>query len=1052
MYLYFTIYIYRYLIAHRIRSNFLYFFFISVFIIPTPANAQYPNIQFDYFNTSNGLSQNTGCTITQDLDGFIWIGTQDGMNRFDGRTFSNGNNGIYGSNTNHQNHILHAFVDRQNRICSSSYGGGFLIFDKTTHKISNFNLGLKRSEAFDEAGISTVNKAFQDNQGQYWLASDNGLILLNPYLTNSKLLLKGICIADIMDLDSNHIVIISQKKGLFKINIHSAKSTAIVDVPFTKINANCEIKTGFCRLRNGNRLIFYKSDIYKLKTKENSMELEPLPIKKNNMSYTFEYPISTIAEDSNDNLWIGTNGYGVIVLKKSQENGSYTISDVSKINGLFGKIIFSIFKDKDNSIWVGHERGVQVYHREKSFIKKYLFDPIDPSINLRMVFSILPLENQKILVGTDHGIFEVDESNNKIKILVNKQNDACRVIYKDKKGNIWAGFDQGLEVKLVNTTGFKKASHIYPELAALAHGSISAILEKSPEYFILGGYAQGGGLYFWDKSKKSLKRYFTNRNNTHSLPSNDISSLLIDRDSILWIGTENGFAKYNPESDDFTMWKPKIGASSGLNCPYIYTIQRHNDELWMATYGGGLISYNIKDGKINNYTTQNGISNNTLYAALFTNDEKIWCSHNKGVSLFDVKTKTFTNFKKEDGLQDDEFNHFAYAQNPEKNLVYFGGVMGFNTLSNNIEKSNRTPPNSKIIEVKLNLHSQEKSLNLYEPIILKNYENSLSFIFASLNFISPKKNKFRTKLEEWDKEWLELGESNQVNYSNLPPGEYTLKMQSSNNENLWNEKGDSIHFKIIPSFYQTWWFKVGSVGIILGILFFGIVSEFRRKDQKRIDNLLKENELQKLRLSISQDIHDEIGSDLTKINYLSNKGSESVDSKETKKTYDSINHYSQNIMNQLNDIVFSLNPDNDEYSDLSGYIREVLSKFSENFCLKSDVSILPHDVPISIPPNIKKHTISIIKEALNNIQKHSKASKITFYMHVANDNVLCINIMDNGVGFDSNNVRNYANGIKNMNKRIIEMGGKIELETAVGKGTKIEFEIPLVRSGKQNTT
>ncbi|MBL0293807.1 MAG: hypothetical protein IPQ04_05970 [Saprospiraceae bacterium] len=99
------------------------------------------------------------------------------------------------------------------------------------------------------------------------------------------------------------------------------------------------------------------------------MELEPLPIKKNNMSYTFEYPISTIAEDSNDNLWIGTNGYGVIVLKKSQENGSYTISDVSKINGLFGKIIFSIFKDKDNSIWVGHERGVQVYHREKSFIK-----------------------------------------------------------------------------------------------------------------------------------------------------------------------------------------------------------------------------------------------------------------------------------------------------------------------------------------------------------------------------------------------------------------------------------------------------------------------------------------------------------------------------------------------------------------------------------------------------------------------------------------------------------------------------------------------------------
>ncbi|MBL0293808.1 MAG: hypothetical protein IPQ04_05975 [Saprospiraceae bacterium] len=250
------------------------------------------------------------------------------------------------------------------------------------------------------------------------------------------------------------------------------------------------------------------------------------------------------------------------------------------------------------------------------------------------------------MVGTDHGIFEVDESNNKIKILVNKQNDACRVIYKDKKGNIWAGFDQGLEVKLVNTTGFKKASHIYPELAALAHGSISAILEKSPEYFILGGYAQGGGLYFWDKSKKSLKRYFTNRNNTHSLPSNDISSLLIDRDSILWIGTENGFAKYNPESDDFTMWKPKIGASSGLNCPYIYTIQRHNDELWMATYGGGLISTTLKMGRLIIILPKMESRTIRYMQHFLQMMKKFGVSHNKGVSLFDVKTKTFTNFKK----------------------------------------------------------------------------------------------------------------------------------------------------------------------------------------------------------------------------------------------------------------------------------------------------------------------------------------------------------------------------------------------------------------------
>ncbi|MBL0293809.1 MAG: hypothetical protein IPQ04_05980 [Saprospiraceae bacterium] len=128
---------------------------------------------------------------------------------------------------------------------------------------------------------------------------------------------------------------------------------------------------------------------------------------------------------------------------------------------------------------------------------------------------------------------------------------------------------------------------------------------------------------------------------------------------------------------------------------------------------------------------------------------------------------------------------------------------------------------------------------MYEPIILKNYENSSVIYFCIVKFYLTKKNKFRTKLEEWDKEWLELGESNQVNYSNLPPGEYTLKMQSSNNENLWNEKGDSIHFKIILAFI-----RLGGLSWVcwnhFGNFIFGIVSEFRRKDQKRIDNLLKE--------------------------------------------------------------------------------------------------------------------------------------------------------------------------------------------------------------------
>jgi signal transduction histidine kinase/ligand-binding sensor domain-containing protein len=998
--------------------------------------AQTSDLILDNYNTSHGLSQNSCLSVDQDNDGFIWVATQDGINRFDGREFMVWQNVPGDSLSLPQNHINNMFIDDNQHICLSTYGGGFSILNPKSQTFENVKIpnGVQK----ENVGISIFN-AVKDENGSYWLAGENGLIIKNKTgLVLSKL--KGSCIGMVYKDTNNRIWVFDDE---FRIHVFSATNQNIlttIPLPYIdNVNNKCEIIKGIYELENEDLILLTVNGLMKASLDKNGRCLISkinFPEKKELEKIAYLCMLKL----ENGNYWLGTKGKGIIELDDNYNFIGNIYPNVNSVNGLRGKIIYDLFKDKAGSIWIGSELGLQVYHKKNNDIFSIKAVKNGNGLNLSMTFSILNFSKNFYYVGTVDGVFKVNKFDGNGHIIYKKPNNTCYSMYKDNYDNTWFGFNEGLQWQRrndykINNNYLKE----YAELKPLRYKTISAIIEYN-DHLVFGVYDYDGGLYFWDRKNKTLKHFNTKKGNPSKLPSEIISCLYVDPNKNLWIGTENGFAKYNPVKEDFEAYLPTLNVKNSLNCPFVYSIDSDGKYLWLATYGGGLIRFDPIKKVFKNFTTQNGLSNNTLYSARFVKDSTIWCSHNRGLSRFNINTETFHNFFKEDGLQDNEFNHFAYLYDSSTDKLVFGGVSGISIVNPNYLRKEITPISTKIVEVNTIIDGILSNALLYHKNTFQNNENDFIFHFASLNLKNPTKNKFRCKLVGWDKTWIDLGTTNQAIYSNLPHGIYTLLVQSADNLGEWNNNGDSYKFTIIPAFYQTLWFKslLGLLGFFL--IYFIINIRIKHKFEKSILQLQKEKEILQIRQNIAQDIHDDIGSDLTKINLLSKQEN---DSSITKSTLQAIQVYATNITNHLGEIIFAMNPNYDNYKDLSSFIRETINKQVEFTEVKIVLNIQEIIDDVIINPEVKRQLIFIVKEFINNTLKYAHASHFYCQMYVKHKNELIVELKDNGIGFDMNKIKSFSNGLNSLKSRAEKMNAQLNFYTQPGDGCTLKITITL---------
>ena len=390
-------------------------------------------------------------------------------------------------------------------------------------------------------------------------------------------------------------------------------------------------------------------------------------------------------------------------------------------------------------------------------------------------------------------------------------NTGAWAIKKDKKGRMWFASSQGLFSYNTETNTSKLYRHTSDNTSGLPEREVYSVFVDNTGNIWAATLNYFCRLYDITKGKFISYRYDINAGQNIVQPS-----FYQDNDGFIWIGSQTGLLRFDPEKETFDNFFKNSSGSQLKNLYYIKTIcpdQEHPEKyIWLGTAGGGLIRFNKTNKKFETFTIKDGLPNNVIYGILPDSNGNLWLSTNRGLSLFNPASVTFKNYDILDGLQSNEFNTGAYYKSVNGEL-FFGGIKGLNYFYPESVHNNQFIPNVVITNCEIQIQSDQnrnqKEINKIftgsEELFFSYNENNIRFEFSSLDYSAPEKNRYRYILKNFNNNWIDAGTNNNVNFTNLSPGEYNFKVKGSNNDGVWNEKGASLKFIILPPWWQTWW-------------------------------------------------------------------------------------------------------------------------------------------------------------------------------------------------------------------------------------------------------
>ncbi|WAC13604.1 hybrid sensor histidine kinase/response regulator [Dyadobacter pollutisoli] len=814
--------------------------------------AQEKNRPFRHLTTNQGLSQNNVTSIAADRRGFMWFGTQDGLNMYDGYRFMVYHNepGNAGSLGHSYVHVV--FADRNGGLWVGTDDGGISCYNYQTNQFENFRHDPKKMTSI---GSNNVLSIAQDLKGNLWIGTDGGG--LNYYDTTKKTFRRYVHDPkNTGSLASNSITCVlvdksgtvwagSKEKGLDMLDTDSDRFIHYVHDPADPASiSNNQLNSIYEDSKNnlwiateGGGLNLMDRNIGKFIAYRHS-SADPQSISHND--------VLSITEDKSKRLWIGTRNGGINILEK---NGGFTKYVANKANpeGINNGSIYSLFCDKMGAMWVGtYSGGVNVMDREPLKFNRYRSNPSEPQgINNDNILSITEDHEGKLWLGTDGGGINVrDRSTNRFKHYLHQPGKSQSIasnyiisLHEDSNQKMWIGNYKG-GISVYNRPGdsfsnLNKEGKIKDAIPANIH----ALIDDLKGSLWIG---TSDGLLRYDKAKGSYVRYIHDSEKKGSISSNLILSMHVDRAGVLWIGTEGGGLNFFTEKDNtFTSFlnnlnDPKTISNNLVNC--IYDDSKGN--LWIGT-NGGLNLFDRVRRQFVSYRQKDGLPNDVIQGMMEDGHGTLWISTNNGLSAFNPATRVFKNFDNSDGLQGTSFNRMSFYKN-EAGTMYFGGQNGLNVFHPDSIRYNRSIPPVFITDFQIfnrSVSPQDKDSPIRSHIIeakdiTVSYKDlMLSFEFTALNYTLTRKNKYAYKLEGFDEDWIYPGTIRRATYTNLDPGDYVFRVKASNNDGIWNEAGTSVRLHIIPPFWKTWWFRI--IGLLLSLLIIVLLYRARIKVIKR---------------------------------------------------------------------------------------------------------------------------------------------------------------------------------------------------------------------------
>jgi signal transduction histidine kinase/ligand-binding sensor domain-containing protein/DNA-binding response OmpR family regulator len=786
--------------------------------ILSSANSQ-EEINFTSITIKDGLSSNTVAAILKDRYGFMWFGTEDGLDKFDGTNFK-----IYRYRPNdtsslQSNEILSLYEDKAGNLWVATSGGSLSLYNRKKDAFINFPAGEKPGLIANNVILDVCS----DFEGKIWVAHYSGVNIVDPktkHASDIPLSNKSGPVvngpANCLYEDSKHLMWIGTAYGLFQYNPNTKSLTQFLHSDQDPLSLSGNGISAIAEDNEGNIWIGTYSGLSLLKKGTN--QFTNYLVDKNNQNSLSSNAISSIAIDK-EKLWVATDA-GINILNiKTGEIQKYT-SDDRNVHSLTARSGRCLYVDKQGICWFGtNGGGLNKYDKNLnlfSFVKSNSFD--DKGLNTPVVSSFVEDADGNIYVGTEGGN-GLNLFNRKTRLFQHFNIRSSRkgsdntisvlTLAKNKSAQLLVGtYGDGLFV-------FNPISKNYRQLLQgsgindLNSNFIFCIKPDHAGNFWVG--TNGDGINVVDKDYKAIVRYTPNPKlpNDRVLPINGyIRDIVEDKFGNMWIATHGGgIAVLNSSTGKFTIYNTR---NSRLPNDKVLTL--HQDRLgniWAGTIGGGIAMLNPKTNQFICFSESNGLQNNTICKILEDRQGLIWVSSNKAISSIDVNTKKINNYSYHNGVQNNNFVGGAGFVSFSGEL-FFGGFEGFNYFNPAYLKRTINVPPVLITDLRISNQSVipspngpiKENISIAKEINL-DYKQNFALSFVGLNYTSPEQNKYAYILEGFDKEWNYVGHSATASYTNLDPGVYVFRVMVSNNDGIWNNEGASIKIYVHPPFWRT---------------------------------------------------------------------------------------------------------------------------------------------------------------------------------------------------------------------------------------------------------
>jgi len=857
-------------------------FIIGLLLITAIQNgfSQDPKYKFKHISDVDGLPSLNSKSMLRDSRGFMWIGTESGLCKYDGYSIT-----VYTENikdtTCLPGNYIRDIVEKEDGNIWIVTTSGLCLYNKDLNSFKRYLPEPGNKESINSSIIFSIAK---EENGNLWIATnDSGLNYFDVKKDKFKHFTHS-------DSDKNSIVnnnltkVYLDKKGrlwigtingivdLYSIATNEFKHILLPD----KINHsfNRDQIRDIIEDHSGNIWIGTSgSGIFRLQFKNDDIVIDQFLSHSNSAIDISNNYVSCLELDKSGNLLVGMENGGLNYIDFKQNKTYHYLADLFDNQSLSHSSIWDIYIDQESNLWVScYSKGIDVsFNQEFSFKYLYTIPNNKESLGFNTVSCFFEDKKGNMWVGTDGGGLDLfDRKTGIFKHYTTKNSslpsDAILAIFEDSKGVLWVGsWSGGLSYFDRKTGSFKTFT---TENSGISCNNIISLFEDKNGLLWAGTFWCEGGLNTYDRENKLFKKYTIENS---GIIDNTIFCLKEDYNGLLWIGTNNGLSAYDLTKKSFTNYKTVESDSSTISQVTIMAILETKDSvLWIGT-ANGLNKYNRETNTFKRYYVKDGLPNNYIAGMEEDDEGNLWLSTQDGISKFNPKTNQFTNYKLSFGLQGKQYYRCSHYKASD-GTIYFGGTNGFNMFNpKDVKDNNYKPPiyftNLTVFNkpVTIGLHDSpiKKHISEADEVVLTYKQNSFTFEFTAINYKTVEETRFAYMLEGFDADWIYSGTQRSASYTNIDPGKYVFKVKVPHNSGIENEDGISIQVIIAPPFWKTLWFRILMIllftAILLGIYGYRIktISDRNKELSRLVDERTSELNQSNILLEKRQQVIEE---------------------------------------------------------------------------------------------------------------------------------------------------------------------------------------------------